>query len=196
MKLFKVVNRRLRSKNGGSFLWTAPKFRGGKWVRSPKTPKLTGVVVCHKGYHLTLRPRRWYNDTDIPFLAAGFGKKQGDGDKKAFQQAQLIRPISPGEWRSLISKDSTPSKKLIAFWMKDPKMRKTWQTVQKTIEAEALRVKLSRQAAERSYRLGQLKANHLSGLGYAVANAKTAGIDVKEVNKALDALKDAITAVK
>lgn len=94
MTLYKITGLAGEPLHGGSGTWSLPVGkRPGKWM-----PKIADVQACSRGYHLT--PAVAIIDWLPPsgkaaylFEAEGRGDQSSDGEKIAFAQARLLKPV-------------------------------------------------------------------------------------------------------
>ena len=91
-KLYKVINNKNNSMNGGEFDWTKhlpTKNKPGKW-----TPRITNPEICSEGYHLTKHWNFWINTkTDKVFECEAKNITEWDDDKCVCGSVRLIKEV-------------------------------------------------------------------------------------------------------
>ena len=91
-KLYKVINNKNQSMNGGEFDWTKhlpTKNKPGKW-----TPRITNPEICSEGYHLTKHWNFWINTkTDKVFECEAKNITEWDDDKCICGSVRLIKEV-------------------------------------------------------------------------------------------------------
>src|SRR6185436_14361944 len=95
--LFKVLSAEGTPCNGGSGKWFLPtKTKPGKWM-----PKISGVCVCSRGYHLTSAPLEWFGSgprrlfVAAPAPNADIDYDNAGGAKVAVSSARLLEEVTP-----------------------------------------------------------------------------------------------------
>ena len=115
-KLYKVLLNN-KSNNGGNRTWKL-----GKW-----TPKINDVKICEKGYHLTTKPYKWFNNLNCEVYEAEADKIIDiKDDKIVCSSARIIKKVQQPRFIKLVKQFIETIPKNDFFSMKgEPK--KEWK---------------------------------------------------------------------
>jgi len=115
-KLYKVLLNN-KSNNGGNLTWKL-----GKW-----TPKINNFEICEKGYHLTTKPYKWFNNLNCEVYEAEADKIiDVKDDKIVCSSARIIKKVQQPRFIKLVKQFIETIPKNDFFSMKG-ESKKEWK---------------------------------------------------------------------